>query len=97
MGLNQNSCLELMSWLKRKKTCTQTHLVSYKLEASRQPCLPPHSHRESFALWKSRQLEGTSLDAGLPYVIYLLLKYLSVNVKVKKKIQEETQEGFFLP
>ena len=82
--------------VKKKKKLMQTDVVSYELEAGRQPCLPCHSHGESFALWKSRQLGATSVNAGLPYVIYLLLKYLSVNVKVKKKTREETQEGFFV-
>lgn len=74
----------------------QTQVVSYRPEAGWQPGLPCPSHGESSARWKSRELGPTSVDAGLTHVLDLLLKYRSVNVEVKKKIQEETQEGFFL-
>lgn len=76
MGLNQDSPLELMSWLKRKNLT---------------PC---QRRGEGSALWKCRELGAASAEAGLPDVVYLLLKHVNVNVQVEKKIQAETEEVF---
>lgn len=79
----------LVKQMHRETSCNQvvasghgamhTHTAVSLLPASAQPHLTPRPHNQ-------QHLPDACVDVGLPYVTYLLLKYLSVNGKVKKKM-----------
>lgn len=90
----------LVKWTHKETSCNQVVASGHGavhphpctaislLPASALPQLTPRPHTQ-------RHLPDACVDVGLPYVMYLLLKYLSVNGKVKKKMQEKKPKRFY--